>query len=183
VTECSLPMVIDADGLNALAGSSGVLKEVGGRTILTPHPGEMARLSGMDTAAIQEDRLRVAANFVEAHGCVLVLKGARSLIALPDGTVRVNPTGNAALAAGGSGDVLTGLIGGLLARGFSPGKAAVGGTYVHGLAADLLAEKTGVSGLLAGELLPVIPGIIGHLATGTWPLATPPLHDDFYHIP
>ncbi len=183
VTECHLPMVIDADGLNALASSSGILKAVGGRAILTPHPGEMARLSGMDTAAIQENRVRVAANFVEAHECVLVLKGARSLIALPDGTVRVNPTGNAALAAGGSGDVLTGLIGGFLARGFSPEKAAVGATYVHGLAADLLAEKTGVSGLLAGELLPIIPGIIGHLATGTWPLAIPPLHDDFYHIP
>jgi len=183
VAECPLPMVIDADGLNALAGSLDTLKEAASRTILTPHPGEMARLSGLDTPEIQKDRISAATGFVQTHGCYLVLKGARSLIAMPDGTLHVNPTGNPALSSGGSGDVLTGLIGGFLARRFPLAKAAVGGPFIHGLAADLLAEQRGSTGVLAGELLQVIPDIIMHIAQGTWPLATPPLHRDFYHIP
>ncbi len=183
VAECPLPMVIDADGLNALAGSMDTLKEAADRTILTPHPGEMSRLSGLDTAAIQKDRLFAASGFVETHQCSLVLKGARTLIAMPDGTVYVNPTGNPALASGGSGDVLTGLIGGFLARGFSTSKAAIAGPFIHGLAADLLAEQRGSTGVLASDLLQVIPAIIGHMANGTWPLSTPSLHSDFYQIP
>jgi len=183
VKECPLPMVIDADGLNALAGDLALLKDRAGGIIMTPHPGEMSRLSGMETAAIQKDRVSAAAGFVKAHGCYLVLKGARTLIARPDGAVHVNPTGNAGLASGGSGDVLTGLMGGFLARGFSLADAAIGGTYIHGLAADLLVEKRGITSVLAGELLPVIPSILGHVARGTWPLEAPPPHSDFYHAP
>jgi len=97
--------------------------------------------------------------------------------------VYVNPTGNPALASGGSGDVLTGLIGGFLARGFSTSKAAIAGPFIHGLAADLLAEQRGSTGVLASDLLQVIPAIIGHMANGTWPLSTPSLHSDFYQIP
>ena len=182
VTECPLPMVIDADGLNALAGCMEALKEAAARTILTPHPGEMSRLSGLETSAIQKDRIFAAAGFVETHRCYLVLKGARTLIAMPDGTMHVNPTGNPALSSGGSGDVLTGLIGGFLARGFSTATAAIGGPYIHGLAADLLAEQRGSTGVLAGELLQTIPHIIAHIARGTWPLTASPLHKDFYHI-
>jgi hydroxyethylthiazole kinase-like uncharacterized protein yjeF len=183
VTECPLPMVIDADGLNGLAGCMETLENAAARTILTPHPGEMSRLSGLETAVIQKDRIFAAAGFVETHRCYLVLKGARTLIAMPDGTMHVNPTGNPALSSGGSGDVLTGLIGGFLARGFSIAKAAIGGPYIHGLAADLLAEQRGSTGVLAGELLQTIPPIIAHIARGTWPLTASPLHSDFYHIP
>jgi len=181
--ECPLPMVIDADGLNALAGCMDVVKGAAPRTILTPHPGEMARISGRETVEIQEDRVSAAAEFVQKHGCFLVLKGARSLVALSDGTLYVNPTGNPVLSSGGSGDVLTGLIGGFLARGFPIAEAAIGGPYVHGLAGDLLAQQKGSSGVLAGELLETVPDIIAHLAGGTWPLRTPALHSEFYHIP
>ncbi|MBW2094880.1 MAG: NAD(P)H-hydrate dehydratase [Deltaproteobacteria bacterium] len=183
VAECPLPMVIDADGLNALAGCMDILKEAAARTILTPHPGEMSRISGLETTAIQKDRVFAATGFVQTHGCYLVLKGARSLIAMPDGRLYVNPTGSPALSSGGSGDVLTGLIGGFLARRFPPAKAAIGGPYIHGLAADLLAEQKGSTGVLAGELLQTIPPIIAHITRGTWPLTTPALHRDFYHIP
>jgi hydroxyethylthiazole kinase-like uncharacterized protein yjeF len=182
-SECPLPMVIDADGLNALAGCMEVVKGTAPRTILTPHPGEMARISGRETGEVQEDRAAAAAEFVHKHGCFLVLKGARSLVAMPDGRLYVNPTGNPVLSSGGSGDVLTGLIGGFLARGFPIARAAIGGPYVHGLAADLLAQQRGSSGVLAGELLETIPDIIAHLAGGTWPLRTPALHSEFYHIP
>jgi ADP-dependent NAD(P)H-hydrate dehydratase / NAD(P)H-hydrate epimerase len=183
VAECPLPMVIDADGLNALSGHMNNTKNTASRTILTPHPGEMGRISGRQTAEIQADRVAAAAEFVRTHGCFLVLKGARTLIAMPDQMLYVNPTGNPVLSSGGSGDVLTGIIGGFLARGFSIEKAAIGGPYVHGLAADLLAQQRGSSGVLAGELLETIPPIITHITRGTWPLRNPALHSEFYHIP
>jgi NAD(P)H-hydrate epimerase len=181
VGHCPLPMVIDADGLNALSGHLEALVPAQGRTILTPHPGEMARLSGMSIAEIQADRIGTVVQFVADHGCCLVLKGARSLIAEPGGAVFVNPTGNPALASGGTGDVLTGLVAGFAARGWPPAKAAVCGAYLHGLAADFLSEDLGEFGLLAGELLEVIPSLTAALGRGEWPLETPPPHADFYH--
>jgi len=180
VSECPLPMVIDADGLNALSDGMEVLQHAAHRTILTPHPGEMARLTGLQAVEIQKDRIRAVDRFIGDHNCFLVLKGARTLVGTPPGRLYVNPTGNPALAAGGSGDVLTGLIAGLLARGFSLKDAAVAGPYVHGLAADSLSETMGVSGVLAGELLTVIPEIINALRHEKWPLEKPPLHGDFY---
>jgi NAD(P)H-hydrate epimerase len=120
VGQCASPMVIDADGLNALAGRIDVLREVSNRPILTPHPGEMARLCGTSTAAVQADRETVAGRFAREHRCVVVLKGHRTVVAGEDGAVYVNPTGNAGMATGGTGDVLTGLLGG---RSTPPGSA------------------------------------------------------------
>ncbi|MCJ7595371.1 MAG: NAD(P)H-hydrate dehydratase [Desulfobacterales bacterium] len=181
MTSCSLPMVIDADGLNALSEEKGVLRGCKGRVILTPHPGEMGRLAGLETARVQADRVGTAAAFVEKHGCLLVLKGARTLVAEPEGLIHVNPTGNPALASGGTGDVLTGLIAGFLARRWPVAQAAVAGVYLHGLAADMLAEEMGQAGILASELLSVLPILTSSLARGEWPLETPPPDEDFYH--
>jgi NAD(P)H-hydrate epimerase len=180
VQKCPLPMVVDADGLNALAGNLPILAPQKEHMILTPHPGEMARLTNKQSKEVQADRLGIAARFVEEHGCYLVLKGARSLIAEPGGELFINPTGNPALAAGGSGDVLTGLIGGFLARGWPRLQAAMAGVYLHGLAADFLAEEKGETGILAGELLEPIPRLMSFLARNEWPLVSPPLQADLH---
>jgi len=181
VAQSPVPTVVDADGLNALAGDLSPLRSCGDRAVLTPHPGEMARLTGLANSDIQADRAGLAARFAQNQGCHLVLKGARTLVARPDGRVHVNPTGNPALAGGGSGDVLTGILGGFLARGLPPGKAAVAGVYLHGLAADLLAEGMGEAGILAGELPEVIPTLMAVLSEGEWPLESDPLEADFYY--
>jgi len=181
VAGCDLPMVIDADGLNCLAGGLDALSGRGEKRILTPHPGEMGRLTGLKGSDVQADRVGTVAQFVKDHDCHLVLKGARTLIADPDGQIFLNPTGNPALSSGGSGDVLTGLISGFLTRGWTMNKAAIAGVYIHGMAADLLAEDMGQAGVLAGDLLDVIPGLMAALSRGEWPLEDPPVHMDFYH--
>src|SRR5947199_967475 len=112
----SRPMVVDADGLNAFAGGADALKANGRSLVITPHPGEMSRLTGLTTAAVQHDRLNVARTFARDHGIIVVLKGHRTLIALPDGNVWVNATGNPGMATGGTGDILTGMIAGLIAQ-------------------------------------------------------------------
>ncbi len=156
--EAKIPMVIDADGLNCLATDISILKKAPTARILTPHPGEMARLTGLTTAKIQADRLQVASNFAKEHHLFLVLKGAGTVIAAPDGEIAVNTTGNPGMASGGMGDVLTGLIGGLLAQGLSPWQAACLGVYAHGLAGDLLAEDNGINmGYLAMEVADELP--------------------------
>jgi hydroxyethylthiazole kinase-like uncharacterized protein yjeF len=175
-----LPMVIDADGLNALAGDRRAMKGLDKKKILTPHPGEMARLTGLKNNEVQIDRVGTASRFVEEHGCCLVLKGARTLIAEPNGNIYLNPTGNPALSSGGAGDVLTGLISGFLARGWPLIDAANVGVYLHGLAADLLAEDMGEAGVLAGELPDLIPGLMDTLARKEWPLETVPPYMDLY---
>ncbi len=149
------PMVIDADGLNALAPWP---KELNGSDelpiIITPHPGEMARLIGRTNADVQTDRIGVAREFATKHHVIVVLKGSRSLIAAPDGNVYVNPTGNAGMATAGSGDVLTGLIAGLLAQ--SPCgalEATIAGVYLHGMAGDLAADKLGMRSMLASDII------------------------------
>jgi NAD(P)H-hydrate epimerase len=180
VAGCQLPMVIDADGINALSGHLDVLANCRDRVILTPHPGEMSRLTGLKSSEIQKNRISTAIQFVKENGCYLILKGARTLIAEPNGEIHVNPTGNPALSSGGTGDVLTGLIGGLLARGWPMEKAAIAGVYLHGIAADLLAEVVGQTGILAGELLDVLPELTASLSRGEWPLESPSPHGDFY---
>jgi len=180
VTGCELPMVIDADGLNALAGDADAMKGLDAKKILTPHPGEMGRLTGLKSGDVQQDRAGTVYRFAKEHGCCLVLKGARTLVAEPGGKVYLNPTGNPALSSGGSGDVLTGLISGFLARGWPTVSAATAGVYMHGLAADLLAEDMGEVGVLAGELLDVIPGLMETLAVKEWPLGNPPSYVDLY---
>jgi len=181
VARCPLPMVIDADGLNALSSEPDALATCRGRAVLTPHPGEMARLAGIRSSDVQADRLGTAEAFARTHGCCLVLKGARTVIAEPEGLIHINPTGNPALSSGGSGDVLTGLIGGFLARGWRTGRAAMAGVYLHGLAADRLSEEMGPFGILAGELIDVIPELAFSLTAAEWPLQQPPMERDFHH--
>jgi NAD(P)H-hydrate epimerase len=181
VRDCPLPMVIDADGLNALDGDLGALEPYRRKRILTPHPGEMGRLTGVTTPNVQKDRIGTALGFVQQYGCYLVLKGARTLVAGPEDGLYVNPTGNRGLSSGGTGDVLTGLIGGYLARGWPMIKSALCGIYMHGLAADFLSEEMGTSGILAGDLLTVLPELTASLSRGEWPLERQPLHRDFYH--
>lgn len=166
VRDCPLPLVIDADGLNCLAGQLEVLKAAAGPRVLTPHPGEMSRLAGLGVKDIQSRRLEVARDFAAAHGVWLVLKGSQTLVAAPDGHLSLNPTGNPVLASGGTGDVLTGLIGGWLAQGLSPWNAARLGVYLHGLAADNLAESIGPRGHIAGDLLAGFPEFLSEFAQG-----------------
>ncbi|MEW6672987.1 MAG: NAD(P)H-hydrate dehydratase [Thermodesulfobacteriota bacterium] len=162
----NVPMVIDADGLNNLAADVGMLKTAGAPVIVTPHPGEMARLTGASVREIQADRLGCARKFSKKYKLHVVLKGARTVIAHPDGKVYVNPTGNAGMASGGMGDVLTGVIGGLLTQGYTPEAASHMGTYLHGAAADHLAEQMGPVGYLAGDVMNVIPNQIKKLLNG-----------------
>jgi ADP-dependent NAD(P)H-hydrate dehydratase / NAD(P)H-hydrate epimerase len=149
------PLVIDADGLNALAPWPDDLKgSVELPIIITPHPGEMARLTGKTNAEIVADRLNVAREFATKYHVITVLKGSRSLIAVPDGQVYINPTGNAGMATAGSGDVLTGLLTGLLAqRPQTPLEATIAAVYLHGLAGDLAAAQLGHRSLIASDLI------------------------------
>lgn len=149
------PMVIDADGLNALAPWPESLKgSEEAPIIVTPHPGEMARLTDKTNAEVIADRINVAREFATTRRVITVLKGSRTIIAAPDGEVYVNPTGNAGMATAGSGDVLTGLIAGLLAqRPSEPLEAAIAGVYLHGLAGDLAANKLGMRSLIASDII------------------------------
>jgi len=152
------PLVVDADGLNALVGHLEVFgARQGALPVLTPHPGEMARLVGMTVAEVEADRLGAAIRFAGEHRVVLVLKGPHTVIAAPDGRYRVNASGNPGLASGGMGDVLTGLVGGLLAQGLEPFDAAALGVFLHGHAADRLAGRVGDAGMLASQVAAEIP--------------------------
>lgn len=159
VNRYNLPMVIDADGVNALAGCATTLRAEGRVRILTPHPGEMARLTGRKTADIQANRVEVAREFAVKNRVHLVLKGARSLTAAPDGQVWVNPTGNPGMATGGTGDVLTGVLAGLLAQHAARAVTEVvaAGVYLHGLAGDIAAREVGQISLVAGDVLEALP--------------------------
>lgn len=149
------PMVIDADGLNALAPWPEELKGSDELPIIvTPHPGEMARLTGRTNAEVVADRINVAREFATTRHVITVLKGSRTIIAAPDGEVYVNPTGNAGMATAGSGDVLTGLVAGLLAqRPSEPLEATIAAVYLHGLAGDLAAKKLGMRSLIASDII------------------------------
>ena len=150
----SVPLVIDADGLNALAPwPVGLRGSVELPIVVTPHPGEMARLAGCSNADVLRDRVGIARSFSTSHGLITVLKGQRTLIVSPEGQVCVNPTGNAGMATAGSGDVLTGIIAGLLAQDpVDAFEAIVAAVYVHGLAGDMAAEEIGVRALVASDI-------------------------------
>ncbi len=163
IKACTSPLVMDADALNGIADDPDILKEKAGPVILTPHPGEMARLCRISAPSVQADRLGTARRFAAEYGVVLVLKGARTLIALPDGTVFITPTANPGMASGGMGDVLTGMIAGLCAQGLAPHDAARAGVYVHGLCADRLAERTGPFGFTASDMVRSIPRTFSRL--------------------
>ena len=154
------PKVLDADALNLLAEEDGWWKNLRGPAVLTPHPGEMARLCGLSPEKVRADRLNLAREKAQQWGVILVLKYAVTLVAPPEGAVYINSTGNSGLATGGTGDVLAGVIGGLLAQGLSAEKAAVLGVYLHGAAGDLAAAELGPAGMIAGDLLRKLPLVI-----------------------
>jgi hydroxyethylthiazole kinase-like uncharacterized protein yjeF len=151
--ETDRPVVLDADGLNALGTHTEILKNREAPTILTPHPGELGRLLGRDAKSLDHDRASVAGKVAGEIGAVLVFKGAPTVVGIPDGRTYVNPTGNPGMASAGMGDVLTGIIAGLYAQGMSAEDAAVAGVYIHGLAGDLAAERWGMRGVLAMDLV------------------------------
>ncbi|MBN1866571.1 NAD(P)H-hydrate dehydratase [Candidatus Sumerlaeota bacterium] len=155
-----LPMVIDADALNCLGQKALYLTERAAPTVLTPHPGEMGRLLGIATSEVQGDRIGTATRLAREAKVVVLLKGAQTAIAHPDGRCYLNPISNTGLAKGGSGDVLTGLIGGLLAQGCPALEAACAGAYLHGLAGNRARAEIGARGMTAGDVLNRIPAVL-----------------------
>ena len=160
ISQIDTPMVIDADGLNNIAGQTQLLKKLKAPAVLTPHPGEMARLIKTSPAAVQQNRLTCARDFATNFAVHVVLKGAATVIAHPDGSAYINPTGNPGMASGGMGDVLTGVLAGFITQGFTPEAAAHAAVYLHGAAADTLAKIIGPIGYLAGEVMNAIPAEI-----------------------
>ncbi|MGZ5296776.1 MAG: NAD(P)H-hydrate dehydratase [Actinomycetota bacterium] len=156
VRDCPVPFVLDADGLNAFEGRAAELADRKSDAVLTPHVGEFVRLSGVSARELAEDRLTHARALAGLTGAVTLLKGSRTLVTTPDGVVRINPTGGPVLATAGSGDVLTGIIGGLVARGLDPADAASAGAYVHGLA-GILAGRSSGEGTLASDIARSVP--------------------------
>jgi len=160
ISQISVPIVLDADGLNAL--HTDRLREHAGPLVMTPHPGEFARLTGLDIPTIQRRRQETATQFAADHGVVLVLKGQGTIVT--DGRrVYVNPTGNPGMATAGSGDVLTGVIAAFLAQGMEPFAAAQLGAYVHGLAGDMARDALGEVGMIAADLVQHLPQAIRRL--------------------
>ncbi|MCP4118104.1 MAG: NAD(P)H-hydrate dehydratase [Desulfobacteraceae bacterium] len=157
ISEIDLPLVIDADGLNAIAEDPGILKTVQSPMVITPHPGEMARLCKSSTREIQADRLGTARRFAKEYNVIVVLKGAGTIIALPNGRAFLSTTGNPGMASAGMGDVLTGMIASLAAQGMALEDAAVAGVYIHGLCGDRLARERGGFGFVASEMIRAIP--------------------------
>jgi NAD(P)H-hydrate epimerase len=156
--------VIDADALNVIAALADGPERVPASAVLTPHPGEMARLMKTTVADVQGRRLEIAKEAAAKCGCVVVLKGAHSVIAAPDGQACLSPFANALLATAGSGDVLSGMIGGYLAQGLAPFEAACMGVYLHGAAGEALKDEYGEAGLLAGELAARLPRVVKDVA-------------------
>jgi NAD(P)H-hydrate epimerase len=174
IKESENPMVIDADGLNAIAGNTHILKKSRAPIVLTPHPGEMSRLlskrAGWSNSSwpdrsmspredIEKDRINSAQKFARKNACYLVLKGVPTVIAVPDGKAFINPTGNPGMSTAGAGDVLTGMISAFLAQGLSPQDAAIAGVYMHGLTGDFIAEKAGKHSLIASDIINKIPKV------------------------
>jgi NAD(P)H-hydrate epimerase len=166
VSRIQSPMVLDADALNALADNQRQLNRLGANRVLTPHPGEMSRLTRMPAADINGAREEVAARFAEEWQAVVVLKGAHTVVAAPGGRLSVDPHEVPALATGGTGDVLSGIIGGLLAQRLDPFAAAVTGVYVHAEAGAAVQARLGQSGLLASDLFLEIPRVMNELRQG-----------------
>lgn len=159
------PLILDADGLNLLAKIPGWEKKIPLNTVLTPHPGEMSRLAGLSIDDIQKDRTGIALNYAKKWKRVLVLKGAFTVIAAPDGRHRISPYANPGLATAGTGDVLAGVIAGLAAQGLDVFDAAALGVYLHGAAGEKVRAEMGDTGMIASDLLPILPKVIKELKT------------------
>lgn len=157
ITNCEKPLVIDADALNCICNKPEILKNLKAPAIITPHPGEMARLLHSTPKTVNSNRENTAIDFAKKFGVVTVLKGAGTIIASPDGEVYINHTGNSGMATGGSGDVLSGIIGSLLAQGASPINVAAAGVFLHGTIGDLAAEKLGKISMLPTDMIDMIP--------------------------
>jgi len=161
--EC--PLVIDADGINALGKSRKLIDQIRAETVLTPHPKEMSRLSGWSVQDILSQRIERASEYAQEHDVTLLLKGARTLVAFADGTVLVNPTGNPGMATAGSGDVLTGLIAGLISQGLSVPSATSAAAFIHGMAGDIYVEANHEVTLIASDLLDKVPEAVKRILT------------------
>jgi len=161
VTRSHVPIVIDADGLNAIAGKTDVLKKCTVPVILTPHPGEMTRLEGQQSKDIKDspDRIFRALSLARKTKAYVVLKGVPTVTATPDGEVFINSSGNPGMATAGTGDVLTGIISSFLAQGLSPADASALGVYIHGYAGDIVAEKKGQQSMVASDIIHELPGV------------------------
>jgi NAD(P)H-hydrate epimerase len=154
----SLPMVVDADGLNAISGNVSVLgQRAASVMVLTPHPGEMARLTGLSIAEVEADRIGVSVKFAMLHKVYLVLKGARTIIASPEGEVAINGSGNPGMASGGMGDVLAGIVASLIGQGYAPFDACRLAVFIHGYSADLIAREKGEIGISATDVAENLP--------------------------
>ncbi|MGH2406055.1 MAG: NAD(P)H-hydrate dehydratase, partial [bacterium] len=167
LAECTRPLVLDADALNNLAGSAADLKRARGPVVITPHPGEMARLMDATAEEVQRHRLEVARAGAERFGVTVVLKGARTVVASSDGEAFVITTGNPAMATGGMGDALTGAIAALIGQGLAPTVAAWTGAYLHGLAGDLAVAARGPVGILAREVADHLPAALRAVRAAT----------------
>ena len=153
-----MPVVLDADGLNAFEANARQMTGSGRTLVITPHPGEMARLTGLSTAQIQRDRINVARTFSRDHQLIVVLKGHRTLIAQPGGEVWVNTTGNPGMATGGTGDILTGMVAGLVAQNQEHVlEAVIAAVYLHGLAGDIARDIFGEQSVVATDLVKTLP--------------------------
>lgn len=169
ISKSRVPLVIDADGINAIAGKTGLLKKSMSPVILTPHSGEMARLLSRKSEVrtqkselrtlLEQDRISTAVSFARRTNTYLVLKGAPTITAVPDGEAYINSTGNPGMAKAGTGDVLTGIISALLAQGLTPRDASVLGVYMHGHTGDIMAEKQGKHSLMASDIINAIPSV------------------------
>lgn len=164
LTKVNKPMVLDADGITAVAGHEEVFKGLKAPVVMTPHPGEMSKLTGKDIAEIQLNRKDIALTTAALYNTVLVLKGRNTIVAGPQGELYENQTGNSGMATGGTGDVLTGMIAGFAAQGIDIFTASVLGVYFHGMAGDAAAKEKGVLSLLATDLLNKLPEVLKTLA-------------------
>lgn len=164
IRNSDLPMLIDADAITLVSDNPEILKEAKAPLVLTPHPGEMSKLAKITTEEVQADRINVALDFSTKFNVYLILKGARSIISSPQGGIFINTTGNAGMASGGMGDVLTGIIGGLLAQQIDPVDACKLGVFVHGLAGDIVAEQNGEAGIIASDLANCLPRAIKEIS-------------------
>jgi hydroxyethylthiazole kinase-like uncharacterized protein yjeF len=159
-----IPIVIDADGLNHISRDMNLVKSCSAPVILTPHPGEMSRMTGLETEHISRYPVQAACEAASQWGCIVVLKGAASVVAEPKGRVYINTSGNSGMAKGGSGDVLTGIIAALAAQGYCAFEAAVLGCYIHGRAGDKAARRLGETGMLPSDIIDALPGVFKDLA-------------------
>lgn len=165
ISKVKCPVILDADGINAVATNINILKESEAPIILTPHPGEMSRLTGIPIDEILKNRVSVAKKFAAEYGCIVVLKGANTVVAGPGGNVYINRTGNAGMATGGSGDVLAGIIASFVCQSMSLQSATIAGVYIHGLCGDLVMKKYSMHGVTPTKMINELPEILSNFET------------------